>query len=464
MMRLIVISDLHVGAGKLDDCDSELENALIDFLKDLSNDPSSIQLVIDGDFLDFAQSNPWQRDDLEAVTPAGTPLCFTEEQSLQKLREIIKAHTAIFDALSEFLRSTNHELVVLPGNHDVDFFWERVREHFTSVVTKGDGSAANKLHFCLEPFYRPNEYPEIWIEHGHQYDDCNKFFFQGQPKWSTENWPTLRDTKGVPRLIECVGTRFLINFLNALDSEYPFVDNVKPFSKFLKMFLASSVCPGFGPIKASVAYWGFLKFLGNTLEKSPKDLLGKSSDKFDPLDGFAKNIRGLKQSNSAKMQKALADAGFEFRGMSLDFYVKERSRIDALLEFINSKPGILDSFDRNNSVYLAKGDTRYLSLTGGFLKDETLELKNAAQKIISSGKATGVIMGHTHESVDPTGDLNYVNIGSWTRYYRDTAERTVHRSWSLLKNSSYEHFPFELAYAQVSTSGHGNLTREKFRP
>ena len=144
--------------------------------------------------------------------------------------------------------------------------------------------------------------------------------------------------------------------------------------------------------------------------------------------------------------------------------MKEHSRVEALLEFVNSNPVILDSFDRDNSVYLTKGDDRYLSLTGGFLKDETLELKNAAQKIISSGKAKGVIMGHTHEPVNPTGELNYVNIGSWTRYYQDTAQKTVRRSWSLLKNSSYEHFPYELAYAQVSTSGYAKLTREKFRP
>ena len=82
--------------------------------------------------------------------------------------------------------------------------------------------------------------------------------------WSEARPPIFVDVKGIPRLLECVGTRFLIRFLNHLDRDYPFVDNVKPFSKFVRMFLASTVHRGFGPLPAMVAYWGILKFIGKT--------------------------------------------------------------------------------------------------------------------------------------------------------------------------------------------------------
>src|SRR5262249_42368680 len=173
-------------------------------------------------------------------------------------------------------RGSNHRAIILPGNHDADFFWPRVREEFVRAVADGREGGADGLQFHLEQSYRPTDFPGVWIEHGHQYDTCNKFAVGGAECWSEQARPVFQDHKGVPRLFECVGTRFLIKYLNSLDTEYPFVDNVKPFSKFLKMFLASTVNRDFGPIKALVAYWGFLRFFASTLAKSPTDIL--SSD------------------------------------------------------------------------------------------------------------------------------------------------------------------------------------------
>ena len=67
---------------------------------------------------------------------------------------------------------------------------------------------------------------------------------------------------------------FLQKFLNGIDEKYPFVDNVKPFSKFVKMFLVSEAKRDFGPMKALTVYWALVSFIGNRLAKAPKDLLG----------------------------------------------------------------------------------------------------------------------------------------------------------------------------------------------
>jgi hypothetical protein len=274
-MRLVVISDLHVGAGALDDCDVELERAIAVFLEKVATHPVPTILVINGDFLDFAQAEPWQSPDLESVSVDGIPLCFTEAQSVQKLKAIVRAHLAIFTGLGKLAsRTSQHRVVILPGNHDADFFWPRVREEFVRAVTSGVDDTAERLSFHLQRSYRPAEFAGIWIEHGHQYDDCNKFAARGTEYWSEDAMPIFPDRHGVPRLLECVGTRFLIKFLNRLDADYPFVDNVKPFSKFVKMFLASTVNSGFGPLRAMTAYWGFLRFFADTLRKSPSDLLG----------------------------------------------------------------------------------------------------------------------------------------------------------------------------------------------
>jgi len=90
------------------------------------------------------------------------------------------------------------------------------------------------------------------IEHGHRYDKVNSFDVNGHERWSAEEPPILKSKDGEERLYECIGTRFLIRYLNGLDARYPFVDNVKPFSRFLKIFGASALTLGWGPLDAAV--------------------------------------------------------------------------------------------------------------------------------------------------------------------------------------------------------------------
>ena len=130
--RYVIISDLHVSAGVLDDCDPEIEGHLCRFLEGLH---SGTELVINGDFLDFAQAPPETGSDLESQTSTNTPLCFTEDQSTAKLKAIITAHPAVFKGLGAFLaRSSDNRLTILPGNHDPDFFWDRVQKDFREAL------------------------------------------------------------------------------------------------------------------------------------------------------------------------------------------------------------------------------------------------------------------------------------------------------------------------------------------
>src|SRR6185503_9955270 len=94
--RVAVISDIHIGAGPLDDCDAELEDGLVSFFDKLGAEREPVELVINGDFLDFAQAPPASGRELHASSPDGTPLCFTEAQSLVKLEAIHSSHEPVF--------------------------------------------------------------------------------------------------------------------------------------------------------------------------------------------------------------------------------------------------------------------------------------------------------------------------------------------------------------------------------
>src|SRR4029077_4337161 len=170
------------------------------------------------------------------------------------------------------------------------------------------------------------------------------FEVNGEPRWSHAAPPILDDHRGVPRLLECVGTRFLIKYLNRLDPDYPFSNNVKPFSKFVRLFLTSTVRPGFGPVRAAIAYWGFLKFFAKTLAKSPTDLLSSDHGRGDPkrsLRQFATRLRDIPSAEAELLAEALTQQGFDFEGWNFGVLLGDTELLQKLLDFLSSHPELL---------------------------------------------------------------------------------------------------------------------------
>lgn len=86
---VVIISDLHIGAGKLDDFEPEIEREFVRFVREIAAWREPVELVINGDLLDFVQAPPATgKDDggvpLEGEAVTKTPLCFTSGQSETK--------------------------------------------------------------------------------------------------------------------------------------------------------------------------------------------------------------------------------------------------------------------------------------------------------------------------------------------------------------------------------------------
>jgi UDP-2,3-diacylglucosamine pyrophosphatase LpxH len=460
---LAVISDLHISEGALDDFDAELESHLISFLEWLGARPEPAELVVNGDFLDFVQASPWTGDDLEASTAGGVPLCFTQDHSVQKLDAIRKAHPQIFGALKGFL-STNksNRLVLLPGNHDPDFFWPQVREQFANAVCPA--SESNQLHVCLERCYRPRGYPWLWIEHGHQYDPVNAFFVGDEERWSSNCPPIFAASDGASRLYECTGTRFLIRYLNGLDARYPYVDNVKPFSRFIRIFGASALTPGWGPLDAAIAVSKMLAFLSKTAVSRPHDLLRIETPEGSHLSHPL--ISWIEQTSDAERVRLAATVrahGFPLE-MPIDVALDRPDEADKLVEFLAAHLDIVKDVGEVDPALL--GDSAgTLTLMAGFNANETEDLYLGAERVVAREGVTTVVMGHTHEPIERMQKFTYYNTGSWTRYYRfDKTEPTA--PWRLLREHSYEHFPYSLHYVSVPPSRYSarmETWRERFK-
>jgi UDP-2,3-diacylglucosamine pyrophosphatase LpxH len=466
--QVIVISDLHISAAELDDFDDELEGCFQDFLPAVAPPQDAVELVINGDFLDFVQAPPWekparQQPPLFAAADDGTPLSFTEAQSLAKFGSIVARHAPVFRALGDFLRrNAGNRLVILPGNHDPDFYWDAVQAAFRAALGGPD-----RVHFHLERSYQPTGCPGVWVEHGHQYDRCNAFFLPGgQECWSAAVPPVLPGKDGALRLVECVGTRLLVRFLNALDKDYHFVDNIKPFGRFLRIFGLSALMPGYAPIKAAVAVWRMFRFLAHTLGHTPADFLAsqEATEQLAPL--LQEWAEQLPPDDVHEFKNRLAGRGFPLE-RHLGMYLGDEDNAQKLAEFLSENLDLLDGLPQG----LTEGEESFLSageedgtltLIKGFSADETKDLIDAARRLLKDGSAGAVVMGHTHQVVNRPGGIGYLNTGCWTRYYRFAEDESVRR-WSLLRDPLYEFFPYQLNYARLLPGKHPSAELVTFR-
>jgi hypothetical protein len=297
----------------------------------------------------------------------------------------------------------------------------------------------------------------VWIEHGEQYDPVNSFFVSDCPYWSEKKPPIFYDGER-DRLYACLGTRFMIDYLNDLDAVYPFVDNVKPFSRFIKLFLVSAADRRFGPLKAAVAAWGILGYLSKMSVTHRKDLLGIAPIRDTGESKLLDRLKEMSKQSSELFQRLnQAYPGDRDLGVLLGDASEQESILVWLtdhMDLLQEKTAALSPDQLSTDGV----DHSYLSLAKGFRLDETELLANGAKGVLDPGNKTGVkvvVMGHTHEPVEKLEGLNYFNTGLWTRYYR-FADCDDHRStWSILSEQSYVSFPYKLNYVDIDVKHPG---------
>src|SRR6516162_504822 len=139
-----LISDLHIGGdGGLARCDFEQE--LIEFLAQIAAGPTPAELIIVGDAFGF-----WE---------------LTDREGASKLERIAAMCPALFRQFRETGEGVT--ITLLPGNHDYDLAC--VPEYRSELA---------RYNVRLEPVVhitRSIAGHTVWIEHGNQYDDFNRF-------------------------------------------------------------------------------------------------------------------------------------------------------------------------------------------------------------------------------------------------------------------------------------------------
>ena len=204
MEDLYILSDLHLGEGRSVDSlkysrlevffyDQEFSNFIDRVLVETMAHRSTARLILNGDVFDFLAlaklptSEEIRRDRMRLTRSEHKfGLASTATKSAWKMGRIVRGHPVFFLSLVRFVKA-GFGVTILRGNHDVETYWENVRDRFyeeLAALAAADGSSLSeevlRAHIEFEQwfYYEPGR---IYVEHGHQYEASNSFRFNLNP-------------------------------------------------------------------------------------------------------------------------------------------------------------------------------------------------------------------------------------------------------------------------------------------
>ena len=434
----LIISDLHVGGGANDEGEDHVydKNQLRSFIEEQGRSAAGlkgdIELIINGDFLEFAQVEP------DIYQLGSSKYWCSEAESLQKLKAITTGHADIFEAFKKF-QQTGNRVTLGAGNHDVDLYWPEVQKELRRV--------GGPFEFETGSVWYSRYNGQLQIGHGHMFDPANKF-----ERW---NDPIIRDAEGgVARLEMCPGTLFMVKFVNWLEKKYHFADNLKPVTALGRILWGEQ---RFG---LAVVSWMLMRFamrhpnvtagIEAVSEEFGKELIKKIE--YD--DPFAAEVTELYRRT--RDQSATVDA--------VRLTLSDEESLYAFLEEMMSRvepevwTPVFEKVKINTTLAIG-GDDGTLTIKEGNKVDKDFLWACAEKELTKDDAPKIVVMGHTHqpdERQTSTGGL-YFNPGSWTRYV--DYEKNPDLKLEDLEND--QGFPYQLNFIRIERRGAADLVAEK---
>ncbi len=208
-LNTLILSDLHLGEDLAPTATEAtrlhvdiVERQLVQFLRHYTRrreDGRPWRLVFNGDLIDFlAITIGPEHPDFAFLAACPSPeehkygLRRTPKSAVAVVEAVARRHAEVFRALARFLASGNR-LDIVCGNHDLELTWPAVQAAFRAGIAgawsalpdaQRDGAVrgdelAGRVEFHPWFFY---DRGAVWIEHGHQYDECCSYEHQLDPR------------------------------------------------------------------------------------------------------------------------------------------------------------------------------------------------------------------------------------------------------------------------------------------
>ncbi|HBP23004.1 MAG TPA: hypothetical protein DEA08_35175 [Planctomycetes bacterium] len=215
----IVVSDLHLGSGSrpgelnpYEDFfhDERFADFIRHYLRDTGEDVG-IELILNGDIFDL----------LKIRIGGVWPVEITDEIATEKLRQCLDGHPIFVRTLKEFMADPKNRITYLPGNHDLDMWFQGPQDLLRRYVAPGDAGERVRFVTHSDTYYLPEG---IQIRHGHQLERIHRVDYRSMTRRLADG----REILALPW-----GSLWILEVLNPLKTFRSHIDRIQPLGRFM---------------------------------------------------------------------------------------------------------------------------------------------------------------------------------------------------------------------------------------
>lgn len=416
--QVYIISDIHLGGDYPASTDPEDRGfricthvaELASFVDALADKPTPVELVINGDLIDFLAEQ-------DAETGGNVAFVATAQLAAQRLDRILDRDAVLVRALARLL-AQGHRLTLLLGNHDVELSLPLVRQRLAYHLGITGRQDFNFL-FDGEAY----TIGSVLIEHGNRYDKFNVIDHDGLRRVRS----LMSRGQDVPAefaFAPPAGSHMVVDVINPIKQQYRFVDLLKPETDVVVPILLA-LEPGFRSVLTRVAELSLAaRKHGVTQAALPSfggDINAHESSEMSSFGGDISFAPARPDPLAALLASVSPHASVILNAGAPDANSDIGQDISAM-GTINRMTGIAKLLLSRNTPELDRRLPALLAALRALQNDNTFarnveynrEYARAALDL-SIGGYDYVVFGHTHMARDVwmTGGSRYFNAGTW---------------------------------------------------
>jgi UDP-2,3-diacylglucosamine pyrophosphatase LpxH len=388
--RVFVISDLHLGGDPAMMSRPQWLGEFIDSLPARLKVDESLELIINGDFVDFLAIAPFAdftSDPIEAV------------KKLSIVTNAPSSFAVVFDALARHV-TAHHQLVIIVGNHDLELALPAVQDALCERLLAPTGT----LRFIDDG--RAYRIGNVLIEHGNTYDGANDNDWNG-----VRHLASVQTRARMPHtdVQTSAGSKIVHKIVNELKPRYPFLPTIQPEGQLLVLLMLEFE-PELRSDIAKIAQLFRGQKLAEKLPKKGKTAIAATGSGEAELD---EELRELFASNYTLLHSAKQPIS-----SGSDWLNSWRNNQKDGLAYM-LKHGLPIPTERLNRIRLGMKkivDADQSDLIHGDAQQYGVEAERMLKMIPG---LQVVVMGHTHlPRIRHYGDAVYINTGTWIDRFR----------------------------------------------